>query len=157
MRSAFAWCTGPAAAHGMLPLPTARPDEEAWLVHLRAARAAVGRGDVEGGLARFDEVLAQEPGCGVAHLGRTLCLAGLGRQEEAALALQQALGIGEAAPTLAFQFSRLAAREGRNDLAMDLLRHALAARPDLSESVLSDPAYRGLRDHPRLLVLVGRL
>ena len=156
MHAAFAWCAGPAAAHATLHLPAA-PADAPDLAHLRAARAAVARGDLAEAVRQFDEALQLAPECAVAHLGRTICLAGLGRAEDAALSFQHGLEAAGSGPDMAHQLSRLAAREGNAALAMDLLAPALEQRPDLGARVLDDPAYRGMRDHPRLLVMLGRL
>lgn len=159
MRSMFAWCAGPAAAQGMVaPMHASpAPAEDSEMGHLLAARAAVARGDLESALRHFDGALRHAPGCAVAHLGRTVTLAGLGRADEASRSLQAGLDSAGNGADMAHQLSRLAAREGNSALAMDLLGPALAARPDLSDRILDDPAFRGLRDHPRLLAMMGRL
>lgn len=156
MDAFFAWCVGPAAARCVIPIPSGLDTEGPALGHLRAARAAVARGDLDEALRRFDEAILLDPSCAVAHLGRTITLAALGRADEASRSLQASFE-ATPGPDLAHQFSRLAAREGNSALAMDLLGVAMETRPELSERVLDDPAYQGLRDHPRLLAMMGRL
>lgn len=153
--SAVAWCAGPAAAHAVPPPPDA-VEEPADLAHLRAARAAVARGHLEEAVRRFDDALLLSPGLTVAHLGRMVCLAALARAEEAAASLRRAHEACDPAD-LALHLSRLAARRGDDALAMDLLSDAVRARPEAAARVLDDPAYLRLRDHPRLLALVGHL
>lgn len=164
MRASLSWwCAGPAAAHGAPPAWTTTAtatagSEPAEVAHLRAARAAVARGDLAEALARFDDALRIDPGLPVAHLGRAVCLAALARQEEAHASLHLGLANAQVGPGLARELSRVAAREGNGPLAMDLLGHALAHRPDAPhDDVLDDPAYGALRDHPRLLAMLGRL
>ena len=161
MRTFLSWCAGPAAAHATLPLPetTEAPSapEPAEVAHLRAARAAAARGDLAEALRHFDAALLLAPGLAVAQLGRTVCLAGLDRRDDAMRALREGLSSAQTAPGLALQLSRAAAREGNHPLAMDLLGHALAVAPDAGERVLEDPAYAEVRDHPRLLAMLGRV
>lgn len=161
LTAALSWFVGPAAVHASyLPPAPLRLDaasaEPLDVTHLRRARVAVARGELDVALAHFDAALRVDPRCVVAHLGRAVCLAQLGRSEDASRAMEEAHRGGDG-PDLVYHLSRTAAREGNAKLAMDLLGQAVAARPALADRVLADPAWRRMRDHPRLLSLLGHL
>lgn len=158
--TAFLACAGPAAALAVAPPPPAprvtapgTPQHQA----LRLAQRLLRLGNVEGALVLLDRAVALDPDVGIAHLSRALCLAQLGREGEAHAALDRALACPETDGNFALQLASISARSGDAGLAMGLLEVAVAATPETAQRAFADPAFAGLRDHPRFLLIVGAL
>lgn len=166
----FPWCVGPAAAFAVAPfvpplavpatppvtlreVPVHVPAEDA----LRVAQKLLRAGDLEDALLWLDRALADDPDLHVAHLGRALCLAQLGRDEESGDALECAILAAGDDPALPLQLASMSARAGQTALAMGLLEVAIGLAPESGELALKDPAFAGLRDHPRFLMICGAL
>lgn len=153
-------CAGPAAALGMLPPAPAAPAPPPAAGSppiLRAAQERLRSGDAAGSLALLDRALAAAPQTSLLHLGRAVCLAELGRDEEADDALASALACPQADGPVALQLAAACARKGAGALAMSLLETAIAVEPAIAARALDDASFAGLRDHPRFLLIVGAL
>jgi len=124
---------------------------------LRLAQAEVARGRFDAALARFDQAIAQDGRIAVAHFCRALCLAQLARHDEALHAMREARRLDPNEGAFILEHARCAARAGESGEAMDALAPLLAAMPELGEEIGQDAAFAGLFDHPRFLILVGRL
>lgn len=150
-------CAGPAAALGVPPPVPAAPPPAAPQDALRIAHGLLRRGDMAGALAWLDLTVLDSPDLPVAHLGRAVCLAHLGREDEADVALARALSLPVREGILPLQLAGACARSGHGALAMSLLEVAVAASPAHGERALRDPAFGALRDHPRFLLICGAL
>ncbi len=124
---------------------------------LRLAQAAVARGDIQDALKWFDTVLIIDPGLAVAHFCRGVCLESTGAYEEAHVSLLRALGDNDVDLSARFHLARVAVRTGRHREAMDALSTLLTRLPEAHPRVVSEPVFERLADHPRFLMLVGRL
>lgn len=156
MNNAFA-PVGPAAALAIVPPPPTRVVPVLDADPLRAAQHLLKAGDVTGALSWLDRAVAAAPSLPIAHLGRAVCLAQLGREDDAFAALDQALQSPNMDPLMPLQLAKMCARAGQESLAMGLLEVAVAAAPEHAERALKDEAFAGLRDHPRFLLIVGAL
>lgn len=125
--------------------------------HLHAGKAAIDRGDISEGLARFTQATRLDPDIDVAHYCRGLCLAALRQHEEAYAAFSRAYDLDAAEGAYRLEFARAAARTERAHEAMDALGPLLVALPSLAEDVAQDEAFAALADHPRFLAMTGRL
>jgi tetratricopeptide (TPR) repeat protein len=161
-----AWCAGPAGAWGIAPAfqpaPAAAPAPSAAgadpaHVRLAHARAALARGDARAALACFDDAAHLAPDLAIAHLVRSLCHLELGDEAMAAECLLDALAVPDQTGDVTLHLARMVAREGSHREAMDLLAVAFALDDRAAEAAAQDPAFAGLRDHPRFLQLVGKL
>lgn len=157
-------CAGPAAAFGMVPVMAerrvpvvaARVPSQAESC-LTAGREAVGAGRFSVALEWFDRALTLEPGLGVAHLCRVFCLTALGRDKEAALAMEMALASDKEDARVALELARVHVRANETALALEVLAPALARAPSLEARLSRDPTLRALCDHPAYLQMVGQL
>lgn len=143
----------------LAPRPSPRPVAEETPAEscLRAGRRATAAGDLAGAVAWFDRALALEPRHSMAHLCRTLCLLGLGREEEAAAALDLAYANAPREPGARLDLARICARTGLHPIALNLIGTALEAAPHLAEPARDDSAFTTLRDHPQFLQMTGAL
>lgn len=161
MSTLFFACAGPAAAHATMPPPAPRvvPLVDGAREHdaLRRAQVHLRSGDYAGALAWLDAAAADAPDLPLAHVGRAVCLAQLGREDDAREALDAALRSPQADGGLALSLAGMCAQAGHAPLAMGLLEAAVEADPGLGERARDDPSFAGLRDHPRFLLIVGVL
>jgi tetratricopeptide (TPR) repeat protein len=160
--NALTWLAGRAATDApYLALANAPRDAEparpARRDDLADAKRLLERGEHEAALLAFDAVLrAGRDVDGIAHLGRALCLLNLGREDDAAGALQDAgdaVGLAE----VPLRLARVCALSGNASDALRLVGVALAAEPGLAPRVAADPKLVTLRDHPAFLQMVGQL
>jgi len=156
--NALTWLAGRAATDAAyFALADAQPAGSRLGVDLTRAKALLAAGDHESALAAFDALLVSgRDADGLAHLGRALCLLHLGREDDAADALQDAgdsIGLAE----VPLRLARVCALSGRASDALRLVGVALAAEPRLAPRVAADPKLVALRDHPMFLQMVGQL
>lgn len=170
MRTAFAFCAGPAALGGMAPpfmLPrdkprnvpgptkaTARADLPPAAVWMVLARRALAAGDAKGALRCFDGAIACEPDLAMAHLGRAVCLSELGDDPASDHALQHAMASARGQEEVLYSLARMCATQGQTTLAIPLLTEAVRAVPALEHKAMQD---RLFADHPAYLMALGRL
>lgn len=150
------YCAGPAAALAMLPPPPARSRLSAADVRVLQARAAIGRSDLDVALRLFEDAVALDATLGIAHMGRVACLVALGRDEEAAAAMDDA----NAAPPAEGVTAHLArgfAKRGESRVAMQLVGALLQHAPEAAPALADDERLAPLRDDPRFQQMVGRL
>lgn len=157
-------CAGPAAALGMVPPPPMRnvpvrdvDAEAAGTDKLRVAQRFLRMGDHAAALSVLEGAVEESPRHALAHLGRAICLAELGREEEADDALGAVLACPMEDGFVALHLARASAQKGAHGLAMGLLEVAVQVTPALAQRALDEPAFRGMRDHPRFLMIVGAL
>lgn len=157
-------CAGPAAAMGVVPAPHVRnvpvldADGEAPATDkLRVAQRLLRLGNHAAALRVLDGAVDESPHHALAHLGRAICLAELGREEEASDALSAVLACPMEDGFVALQLACASARKGAHALAMGLLEVAVQATPALAQRALDEPAFRQVRDHPRFLMIVGAI
>lgn len=159
MSTALSWCAGPAAVAGVLPMsfPPARPPSMTLppaAVWLALARRALGHGRFEEALRCFDSAITHEPRLAIAHLGRALCLAQLGREKDAEEATEIVLEAASGQEEVLYHLAQMCAREGAASVGAPLLRQAVEARPQLEERAVKDKLFA---DHPTYLMAIGRL
>jgi Flp pilus assembly protein TadD len=105
----------------------------------------------------FEVATAISPDTQTAHACIGMCLDELGRLEEAADALDNALDLQPMDPVALYAQACVQAQLGDTEAA---LRHAATlvdAYPSFRDRLLEDEAFAHLQDHPRLLALVGAL
>lgn len=124
---------------------------------LRAGQDALKRGALDEAIAWFQHAAALAPRLAIAHFCQGVCAAALERHEDAYAALKRAYALDTTDGVVRVELSRAAARTGRTKEAMDVLSPVLAALPRLADEAADDEAFAGLRDHPRFLVMTGRL
>ena len=150
---ALAFCAGPAALSAIAPpVPKATlPPAAVWLALGRRAMAA---GDITHALRCFDGALAHEPRLALAHLGRAVCLAETGREDEARDALAATIDEARGQEEVLFTLARMCAREGQATFAMPLLEEAIRAKPAIEAVARADPLFA---DHPAFLAVSGAI
>ena len=161
MSTALSWCAGPAAVAGVLPMSFAAtppvptrmslPPAAVWLA---LARRALASDRYEEALRCFDAAVSHEPRLALAHLGRALCLAQLGREKDAEEATEVVLEAAQGQEEVLYHLAQMCAREGATSVGAPLLRHAVAAIPKLEERAAKDKLFA---DHPAYLMAIGRL
>ncbi len=125
---------------------------------LELAQEAVGRGDHEGAIGWFETAIALQPELPVAHLCLGVCLAQLGRDEEALESLGHAAQLAPGDPVPVYHQARILARTGRSQEALGQLARVVPVLPgEMVEALAEDEAFASLADHPRFLALTGRL
>lgn len=132
-------------------LPAARSPADA---HLMDARAALAAGDDAWALEAFTAALRSDPANRLALAGRLACLAALGREEEMRDEMEADLRRDGAG---VIELARLSAAQGRTALALNVIRVAMQARPDLGHAFVDDPRLAKLKDHPLFLQITGAL
>lgn len=156
-------CAGPAAAMGVVPAPQARivpvreTGTEAGTDKLRVAQRLLRMGNHAAALRVLEVAVDESPQHALAHLGRAICLAELGREEEANDALGAVLACPMEDGYVALHLACASAQKGAHALAMGLLEVAVQATPALAQRALDDPAFQAVRDHPRFLMIVGAI
>lgn len=156
MSLALAYCSGPAALVAIVPPPQAAaaspvPPAAVWLLLARRAVAAQSQAEA---LRCFENALRHEPTLALAHLGRAIALAQMGREAEAEAATEALLACTRGQEEALYQLARMCAREGRVGLGVALLTRALHARPELDEKAARESLFA---DHPAYLQALGRL
>lgn len=124
---------------------------------LRAGKAALDAGDVDEAIAWFTQATKLDPRLAVAHFSRGVCLASVARHDEAYRALKKAHALDPLEGAYRLELARAGARTGRGSEAMTLLWSLIAILPELAGDVADDDAFASLLDHPRFLLMVGRL
>lgn len=124
---------------------------------LRAGKAAVDASRFDEAVAWFTQALRIDPTLDVAHFCNGVCLAHLGRHDDAYRALREAHLLDPAEGAYRLELARAAARTGRSHEAMDVLSPLLCALPQLADDAAKDDAFATLGDHPRWLAMTGRL
>lgn len=124
---------------------------------LRAGKEAVARGALDEGIAWFDQALTLSPRLAVAHFTKGVCLAALGRVDEAYESLLTAYEIDPSEGAFRLELARVSARLGKSRQAMDALSPLIAAMPELAVDVADDASFTGLLDHPQFLAMTGQL
>lgn len=124
---------------------------------LRAAKAAAEAERLEEAVLWLDRALRLAPTLPVAHFCRGVCLAGVGRDREAYLALRRAFDLDPSEGAHRLELARACGRLGRASEAMDVLGPLLQAMPALVDDLCADPSFACLLDHPRFLAMTGRL
>lgn len=119
--------TAPASA---VPAPEVAGSDEAFNAALDLEEA----GDIDGAIAAYARVVADDPGYLDAHLNRALLLQSHGRTEEAARAYRDALQACGEAPALLYNQALLAEDAGGDAEAVALYQRALAADPDFADA-----------------------
>jgi hypothetical protein len=122
--------------------------------YLLDARAALSAGDETWALGAFDAALTLVPTHALARAGRLACLAALGREEEMASDMENDLAREGAA---VIELARMSVAQGNTPLALNVIRVAMQARPDLGAKFAVDARLAGLRDHPLFLQITGVL
>lgn len=150
---ALAFCAGPAALSAIAPpVPKATlPPAAGWLA---LGRRAIAAGDPQDALRCFDGALAHEPRLALAHLGRAVCLAAIGREDEARDALEATIREAGGQEEVLFALARMCAREGQASFAMPLLREAIRGKPAIEAAARADPLFS---DHPAFFAATGAL
>lgn len=159
MSSALAWCAGPAAVAGVVPMsfapssppPALLPPVAVWLA---LARRALSHGRYDEALRCFDAAVSHEPRMALAHLGRALCLGQLGREKDAEEAMEVVLEAAQGQEEVLYHLAQMCAREGATSVGAPLLRQAVEAMPRLEERAMKD---RLFADHPAYLMAMGKL
>lgn len=167
MRSALAFCVGPAALAGLPPPfmsprdegemvrrktpPKELPPAEVWMV---LARRALAVDDARDALRCFEGALSHDPRLAMAHLGRAVCLAQLEREPESGDALHAAIEGSRGQEEVLYSLARMCATKGQTKLAIPLLMEAIRAIPSLEQEAMKD---RLFADHPAYLVAMGKL
>lgn len=156
MQSAMAWCAGPAALAGIAPpvvvaRPAPLPPAAVWLALARHALASVR---YEEALLCFDNAVLHEPRLAIAHLGRAVCLAQLGREKDASEATEVVLEAARGQEDVLYQLARMCAAQNQPLIGAALLRDAVKAMPALEETAARDCLFA---DHPAYLMAIGRL
>lgn len=124
---------------------------------LRHARDAAANGRMDEALAGLSAASVARPDLAVAHFGRGVCLADLGRHEEAHAALARAHALAPHEPHHALELARACARTGRRAQALALASSLLVELPFLAGQLRADPAFASFADHPVWLAMVGAL
>lgn len=155
---AFIFCAGPAALAGIPPTFGLSAVEERVLsplvVAMTEARRALRAGDPVAALRGFEGALVVEPRLAIAHLGRAVCLAQLGRAEEAEDALQATFEVSVGQEDVLYQLARMCAAEGQASIAIPLLMESVRAVPGIAAKAAVEPLFR---DHPAYLAAIGKL
>lgn len=156
MSLARSWCAGPAALAGVVHVPVAEaparlPPAAVWLALARRAMASERQ---EEALRCFDNALLHEPTLALAQLGRAVCLAQLGREDEADAATERLMSMTRGQEEVLYHLARMCAREGRVGVGAALLTQAVRALPALEEKAAADALFA---DHPAYLQAIGRL
>lgn len=124
------------------------------LVWLALAQRAVAAERFEEALRCFEAAIAHEPRHALAHLGRAVVYAQLGRERESQEAMDVVLDAARSQPAVLYELARLCVRQGQAALAASLLHDAVAAMPALEERAVADALFA---DHPTYLMAIGRL
>lgn len=162
MSTALSWCVGPAASAGILPMSFATPSPPMpstpslppVAVWLALARRALSHGSHEEALKCFDAAVTHEPRLALAHLGRALCLAQMGREKDAEEATEVVMEAAIGQEEVLYHLAQMCAREGATAIGAPLLRQAVVAIPALEEKAAKDKLFA---DHPAYLMAIGRL
>lgn len=159
MSTALAWCAGPAAVAGVVPMSFAPPPSAPALmppvaVWLALARRSLTHGRYDEALRCFDAAVSHEPRLALAHLGRALCLAQMGREKDAEEATEVVLEASQGQEEVLYHLAQMCAREGATRVGAPLLRQAVEAIPRLEERAMKD---RLFADHPAYLMAIGKL
>jgi len=148
-----AWYEPPGPVGLEVPVLRREPAEDC----LRQAQAALRQGAFEAALGWFSHAAALRPSLPLAHVGRAICLLRLDRDQEAGDALGAAYEASAGPGETDLLLARLCAIGGERAAALRQLGEALAAAPLLADLVREDDAFRGLRDHPQFLQVLGDL
>lgn len=124
---------------------------------LEAGRDAVAADRLDEAVAWFTQALTLKPRLAVAHFSRGVCLASLGRHEDAYDALSNAHELDPTEGAYILELARACSRTGRRVEALRLAGRLLRAAPELAQDMGEDDAFAAFRDDPRFLALVGRL
>ena len=106
-------------------------------------------GDVEGAIAAYGRVIADDPGYLDAHLNRALLLQSHGRIDEAARAYREGLEACGEAPALLYNHALLAEDAGDDDEAVAFYQRALAADADFADAHYNLALLHERLGHPR--------
>lgn len=121
---------------------------------MASARRELAAGNAAGALRGFEAALAAEPRLALAHLGRAICLAEMGRDEEAQDALDATLDVARGQEEVLYQLARMCALAGNASLGIPLLTEAVRSVPSLVTKAAAEPLFK---DHPAFLAAAGRL
>ncbi len=124
---------------------------------LRLGQQAVDRGEYEDAAVWFRTALDVRPDLPVAHLCLGLCRGELEGPEAALDSLDQAIELDPTDAMARYCRAQALAKGGRTGEVIDALAPLTPGTEALADTILSDPAFAELRDHPRLLALLGRL
>lgn len=124
---------------------------------LRLGQRAVDQGEYEDAAIWFRTALDVRPDLPVAHLCLGLCRAEIEGPEAALESLDQAIELDPTNAMARYCRAQALAKNGHTSQAMDALAPLIVGTEAMADAVLSDPAFTELRDHPRLLALLGRL
>ena len=124
---------------------------------LRRGQQAVDEERYEDAIGWFDRVIAQHEQAPAPHFCRALCLTELDRHDEALTGFQRAQALDPTDPLARFHHARTLARLGESQQAISTLAPMAMDLEELATTILEDPAFACLHDHPRLLALLGKL
>lgn len=124
---------------------------------LRLGQRAVDDGDYEEAAIWFRTALDVEPELPVAHLCLGLCRGEVEGPEAALESLDRAVDLDPTNAMARYCRAQALARGGQTGAVIDALAPLAPGTEAMGDAILADPAFADLRDHPRLLALLGRL
>ncbi len=124
---------------------------------LRLGQRAVDDGEYEEAAVWFRTALDVEPDLPVAHLCLGLCRGEVEGPEAALASLDRAVDLDPTNAMARYCRAQALARGGQTGAVIDALAPLAPGTDAMAEAILADPAFADLRDHPRLLALLGRL
>lgn len=124
---------------------------------LRLGQRAVDDGEYEDAAVWFRTALDVEPDLPVAHLCLGLCRGEVEGPEAALESLDRAVDLDPTNAMARYCRAQALARGGQTGAVVDALAPLAPGNEVMAEAILADPAFADLRDHPRLLALLGRL
>ncbi len=124
---------------------------------LRLGQRAVDEGEYEEAAVWFRTALDVEPDLPVAHLCLGLCRGEVEGPEAALESLDRAVDLDPTNAMARYCRAQALARGGRTGAVIEALAPLAPGTDAMAEAILADPAFADLRDHPRLLALLGRL
>lgn len=140
-----------------VPVLAPPPPEDAADACLRRAQAALHQRSFDVALGWFDHAAALRPGLALSHVGRAVCLIEMDRETDAGAALVSAQEASASPGEVDLILARLLALGGERDAAFRQLGDAIQSAPEIAETARDDVAFRGMRDHPHFLMVIGDL
>lgn len=124
---------------------------------LRLGQRAVDNGEYEDAAVWFRTALDVKPDLPVAHLCLGLCRGEVEGPEAALDSLDRAVDLDPTNAMARYCRAQALARAGQTGEVIDALAPLAPGTDAMADAILADPAFADLRDHPRLLALLGRL